>query len=57
MSFVERQRTPEWPIRVGIRNQLEDVVFLVDDADYLGPLLAEDGYRFRILAHGNRNVI
>jgi hypothetical protein len=26
-------------------------VFLVDDADYLAPVLAEDGYRFHILAH------
>ncbi|MEF8975897.1 MAG: IS6 family transposase [Halapricum sp.] len=39
------------------RYQLDDVVFLVDDADYLGPVRAEDGYRFRILAHGNRNAI
>ena len=29
------------------RYQLDDVEFLVDDADYLGPVLAEDGYRFR----------
>ena len=39
------------------RYQLDDVVFLVDDADYLGPVLAEDGYRFQTLAHGNRNAI
>jgi putative transposase len=39
------------------RYQLTDVVFLVDDADYLAPVLAEDGYRFHILAHGNRNAI
>jgi transposase-like protein len=37
--------------------QLDDVLFLVDDADYLGPVLAEDGYRFQTLAHGNRNAI
>ena len=31
--------------------------FLVDDADYLGPVLAEDGYRFQAISHGNRNAI
>ena len=39
------------------RYQLEDVLFLVDDADYLGPVLAEDGYRFQVIPHGNRNAI
>ena len=39
------------------RYQLDDVKFLVDDADYLGPVLAEDGYRFQIIQHGNRNAI
>ena len=39
------------------RYQLDSVVFLVDDANYLGPVLAEDGYRFQILSHGNRNAI
>ena len=39
------------------RYQLEDVLFLVDDANHLGPVLAEDGYRFQILSHGNRNAI
>jgi len=33
------------------------VLFLVDDADYLGPVLAEDGYRFQVIQHGNRNAI
>jgi len=37
--------------------QAHDVEFLVDDADYLGPVLAEDGYRFRVIRHGNRNAI
>jgi len=31
------------------RYQLNDVEFLVDDADYLGTVLAEDGYRFRVI--------
>ena len=39
------------------RYQLNNVVFLVDGADYLGPVLAEDGYRFQICSHGNRNAI
>ena len=39
------------------RYQLDDVEFLVDDANYLGPVLAEDGCQFQILAHGNRNAI
>ena len=39
------------------RYQLDDVLFLVDDADYPGPVLAEDGYQFQVISHGNRNVI
>ena len=39
------------------RYQLGDVVFLVDDANYLGPVLAEDGYEYHVLKHGNRNAI
>jgi transposase-like protein len=39
------------------RYQLNSVEFLVDDADYLGTVLAEDGYRFQTLTHGNRNAI
>jgi len=39
------------------RYQLTDVLFLVNDADYPGPVLAEDGYRFQVPAHGNRNAI
>jgi len=39
------------------RSQLAGVEFLVDDADYLGTVLAEDGYRFQPLTHGNRNAI
>jgi hypothetical protein len=31
--------------------------FSVDNVDYLGPVLAEDGYRIQLLAHGNRNAI
>jgi len=52
------KQTTQWFLaELHRRYRLDDVVFLVDDADYLGPVLAEDGYRFRILAHGNRNAI
>ena len=39
------------------RYQLDHLTFLIDDADYLGPVLAEDGYRFQVIRHGNRNAI
>jgi len=39
------------------RYQLDDILFFVDDADYLGAVLAEDGYRFQTPAHGNWNAI
>jgi putative transposase len=37
--------------------QLDDVEFLVDDANYLVTVLSEDGYRFQVMSHGNRNAI
>jgi len=39
------------------RYRLDDIEFLVDDANYLVEVLDEDGYRFQIIAHGNWNVI
>jgi len=39
------------------RYRLDGVEFLVDDADYLVEVLKEDGYRFQMIAHGNRNAI
>jgi len=39
------------------RYQLNNVEFLVDDADYLVSVLDEDGYRFQMISHGNRNAI
>ncbi|MCG1006100.1 hypothetical protein LQ367_05710 [Halorubrum lacusprofundi] len=35
------------------RYQLDDAEFLVDNADNLGRVLAEDGYRFQALAVGS----
>jgi len=37
--------------------QLDNVEFLVNDADYLVTVLDEDGYRFQMITHGNRNAI
>jgi transposase-like protein len=37
--------------------QLDESVFLVDGANYLGPVLDEDGYRFQVMSNGNRNAI
>jgi len=39
------------------RYRLDDVKFLVDDANYLVEVLDEDGYRFQMITHGNRNAI
>ena len=52
------KQTTQWFLtELHRRYQLDGVEFLVDDADYLAPVLADDGYRFQILAHGNRNAI
>ena len=37
--------------------RLDGVEFLVDDADYLVNVLDEDGYRFQMISHGNRNAV
>ena len=37
--------------------QLDDVEFLINDADYLVTVLDEDGYRFQMITHENRNII
>jgi transposase-like protein len=39
------------------RYRLDGVEFLVDDADHLVNVLDEDGYRFQMISHGNRNAI
>ncbi|MEF8800863.1 MAG: DDE-type integrase/transposase/recombinase [Halolamina sp.] len=56
-STATKQTTRWFLAELHRRYQLDDAVFLVDDTDYLGPVLAEDGYRFRIIEHGNRNAI
>jgi transposase-like protein len=39
------------------RYRLDGVEFLVDDADYLINVPEEDGCRFQMTSHGNRNAI
>ena len=39
------------------RDQLATVEFLVNELNYLGPVLAEDGSRFQVLRHGKQNAI
>ena len=39
------------------RYRLNNVEFLVDNADYLVNVFDEDGYRFQMLPYGNRNAI
>jgi transposase-like protein len=56
-STATKQTTRWFLIELHQRYQLAGVEFLVDDADYLGTVLAEDGYRFQTLTHGNRNAI
>ena len=52
------KQTTRWFLdKLHRRYQLGDVLFLVDDADYLGPVPAEDRYRFQVISHGNRNAI
>ena len=58
LSPTTTKQTTRWFLdELHRRYQLEDVLFLVDNADYLGPVLAEDGYRFQVISHGNRNAI
>jgi len=38
------------------RYRVDNVEFLVDDADHLVNVLDEDGYRFQMVPHGNRNA-
>jgi len=56
-STTTKQTTRWFLEELHRRYQLDDVLFLVDDANYLGPVLAEDGYRFQVISHGNRNAI
>lgn len=52
-----KQMTRWFLTELNRRYRLDDVGFLVDDADYLVNVLDEDGYRFQMISHGNRNAI
>ena len=52
------KQTRRWLLtELNRRYQLNNVEFLVDDADYLESVLAENGYRFHVIQHRNWNVI
>jgi transposase-like protein len=47
---IKKEQTTRWFLsELHRRYQLDTVEFLVDDAD--------DGYRFQVIRHGNRNAI
>ena len=54
---ADKQTTRWFLSELHRRYQLDTVEFLVDDADHLGPVLAEDGYRSQVFCHGIRNAI
>jgi transposase-like protein len=56
-STTTKQTTRWFLADLNRRCKLTSVEFLVDDADYLVNVLKEDGYRFRMVTHGNRNAI
>jgi transposase-like protein len=58
LSPTTTKQTTRWFLtELHQRYQLNNVEFLVDDADYLVNVLDEDGYRFQMISHGNRNAI
>ena len=56
-SATTKQTTRWFLAELHRRYQLDGVEFLVDDADYLVNVLDDDGYRFQMRSHGNRNAI
>jgi len=56
-STTTKQTTRWFLAELHRRYHLDNVEFLVDDADYLVNVLDEDGYRFQMISHGNRNAI
>jgi transposase-like protein len=56
-STTTKQTTRWFLAELHQRYQLDNVEFLVDDAGYLVNVLEEDGYRFQMISHGNRNAI
>jgi transposase-like protein len=56
-STMTKQTTRRFLAKLHRRYRLDTIEFLVDDADHLVDILDEDGYRFQIVPHGNRNAI
>ena len=56
-SSTTKQTTRWFLAELHRQCRLDDVVFLVDGANYLGPVLDEDGYQFQVTSNGNRNAI
>jgi transposase-like protein len=56
-STTRKQTTRCFLAELHRRHRLDGVEFLVDDADYLVNVVEEDGYRFQMKSHGNRNAI
>jgi transposase-like protein len=56
-STANKQTTRWFLTDLHRRYQFGNVKSLVDGADYLGTVLAEDGYLFQVIQHGNRNAI
>jgi transposase-like protein len=49
------KQTTQWLLTESQRRgHLDNVDFLVDTADYPGPIFDEDEYRFQMISHGNR---
>jgi transposase-like protein len=57
LPTMTKQTTRWFLAELHRRYQLNNVEFLVDDADYLVNVLEEDVYRFQMISHGNRNAI
>jgi len=52
------KRTTRWFLtELHRRYRLDHVECLVNDVDHLVTVLDEDGYRFQVISHGNRNAI
>jgi transposase-like protein len=57
LLMATKQTTRRFLTELHRRNRPDSVEFLVDDADHLVDVLDEDGYRFQMISHGNRNAI
>ena len=56
LPTTTKQTTRWFLAKLHRRYRLDTVEFLVDDVDHLVNVLDEDGYRFRMVPHGDRNA-